>query len=117
MTYDAQVWAPTKIFWNKIETAQNSKEMSTLNVKRIDKIRLTKIEHCLKINSNLIKTAKKRDWARYILRKKLKHGASKITFWQIRKRKEGQQKTRWRDGFSKLLTHDMFHRIAQDRLQ
>lgn len=49
-----------KNFGIKIGRTQNSIEKSILNVKRKDKIRLTKIKHLLKTKLNMGKTSKKK---------------------------------------------------------
>lgn len=75
VTYGAQVWAPTKRLWKKIETTQNNMERAILNIKRKDKVRVSKIKNLLKTNLEMVKWAKKKkwDWAGHISRKRGKN--------------------------------------------
>ena len=118
MTYGAQTWAMTKREENKIRVTQNSLERSMLKSKLRNKIELTKIKNIFRKNFDILKVAKlkKWNWGGHVARLDNKKWANKVTFWQnLEKRKRGKQKTKWRDGFRKLLGHDLFHSLAQDR--
>lgn len=119
MNYGAQTWALREKDKNKLQVTQNKMEKGMLGIKQNTRISTRKVKNTLKNNKNIIEQSRlsKWDWAGHIARREGKSWVEKTTFWYLKqeKRNRGRQKIRWTDDFTALLTHKMFHQVAQSR--
>ena len=100
LTYACQTWKFNKNIINKIITCQRGMERSMLNIKRINKIRHTKIRNITKATNGLVQAlALKWKWAGHIVRLQDQRWTKRVTEWRgpVGKRKKGRPCNRWED--------------------
>nr|XP_032516630.1 uncharacterized protein LOC116769593 [Danaus plexippus plexippus] len=100
LTYACQTWKFNKNVKEKIITCQRGMERSMLNIKRINKIRHTKIRNITKATDGLAQAlALKWKWAGHIARLQDHRLTRKVSEWRgpVGKRKKGRPCNRWGD--------------------
>ena len=106
MNYGAETWTTTKALENKLRTTQRAMERRMLQISIRDKVRCTEIREKTGVKDIIqkIKEVKWR-WAGHVARLNDNRWTKRITDWQPRagKRKQGRQKTRWRDDLTSYL--------------
>jgi len=118
LSYGSQTWSLTRKIEKKLNVTQNTFGHSILNIKKIDKIEIKKINTKLKFRLDILHQIKRQkwNWGGHIARMDGERWAYKTTFWQIlKKRKKGRPATRWVDDINRFLRNKWFHRVAQDR--
>jgi exonuclease III len=116
-TYGSQTWALTQRNTQKLKVCQQNMERSMLNIKRKDKVSLTKIRKKTKVAdiTRCIKKLKWR-WTGHMMREKMEKWTKDITEWYPRqgKRKRGRPIMRWEDDIKKKAGAT-WRREAKDR--
>jgi len=119
MIYGSQTWASRKKDKNKLQVTQNKMEKGRIGIKQNVRIRTERVKNLLKGNKNAVDESlyQKWDWAGHLSQTGGQNWVEKTTFWYLRqeRRNKGRQKMRWRDDIAALLTHNMFHQVAQCR--
>ncbi|GBP15081.1 Putative uncharacterized transposon-derived protein F52C9.6 [Eumeta japonica] len=117
LTYGSQTWKFSTEAMNKINTRQRGLERSMLNIKKIDKIRHTKIRGIPKATNALTFTQKRKwQWAGHVARMTDKRWTTRVTQWKgpPGKRRRGRPLARWEEDL-KILAGSDWYSIAQDR--
>ncbi|CAK1598040.1 unnamed protein product [Parnassius mnemosyne] len=110
-------WKFTSKLKSKITTCQRGIERSMLNIKKIQKIRHTKIRETTKATDALTYAKRlKWKWAGHVARLKDERWTTRVTTWKgpIGKRLKGRPHTRWADDLIKTAG-TCWPQIAQDR--
>lgn len=117
LTYACQTWKHTAKIKKKITTCQRGLERSMLNIKKIQKIRHTKIRKITQTTDvlNLIRKFKWK-WAGHVARLTDDRWTQRITKWRgpTGKRCRGRPLTRWDDDIRKIASPDWM-KTAEDR--
>lgn len=98
LTYGCQTWKFTSKIKNLITTCQRALERSMLKIKKLDKIRHTKISEITKATNALNYAQKlKWKWAGHVARLKDQRWTKKVTFWKgpPGKKNRGRPLTHW----------------------
>nr|XP_034833605.1 uncharacterized protein LOC117990222 [Maniola hyperantus] len=117
LTYGCQTWKYTTKIKHKITTCQRGLERSMLKIKKLDKIRHTRIRSITKATDALNYALKlKWKWAGHVARLKDQRWTTKVTLWRgpRGKRSRGRPLTRWEDEILRTAG-PKWDRIAQDR--
>ncbi|CAG4947891.1 unnamed protein product [Colias eurytheme] len=117
LTYACQTWKFNKSVKEKIITCQRGMERSMLNIKRINKIRHTKIRNITKATDGLEQAlALKWKWAGHIARLQDHRWTRKVSEWRgpVGKRKKGRPYNRWEDEIKRIAGPNWIQ-IAQSR--
>lgn len=117
LTYACQTWKYTSTIKSKITSCQRGIERSMLNIRKIQKIRHTKIRNMTKATDALRHAQKlKWQWAGHIARLQDERWTKKITMWEgpKGKRHKGRPHTRWEDDMTKTAG-PRWLQLAQDR--
>lgn len=105
LTYACQTWKYTTKLKNKLSICQRGMERSMLNIRKIQKIRHTKIRHLTKATDVLNHALKlKWKWAGHVARLQDGRWSKRVTIWSgpPGKRYRGRPLTRWQDEISKI---------------
>lgn len=117
LTYGCQTWKFTAETRKKIIVCQRGLERSMLKLRKLDKIRHTKIRKITKA-TNALSHAKKMKWkwAGHVARLTDQRWTKKVTFWNgpLGKRRKGRPVTRWEDDI-KVTAGSNWRKIAEDR--
>lgn len=100
LTYACQTWKFNKNIMNKIRTCQRGMERSMLDIKRINKIRHSKIRSITNATDGLAQAlALKWKWAGHIARLQDERWTKRVTEWKgpMGKRNKGRPCNRWED--------------------
>lgn len=117
LTYGCQTWKYTDKVRNKLVTCQRGIERSMLNLKKLQRIRHTKIRQTTKVKDGLeFALTQKWKWAGHVARLQDQRWTKIITQWEgpLGKRKRGRPKARWEDEIRKI-TGPNWMEIAQCR--
>ncbi|GBP35076.1 Putative uncharacterized transposon-derived protein F52C9.6 [Eumeta japonica] len=117
LTYGCQTWKFSTIATNKINTCQRGLERSMLKIKKLDKIRHTKIRETTKATNALTYAQKlKWKWAGHIARLTDQRWTSRVTRWTgpPGKRRPGRPLSRWEDDIKRTAGTN-WRLVAQDR--
>lgn len=117
LTYACQTWKFTCKLKSKITSCQRGIERSMLNIKKMQKIRHTKIREATKATDALIYAKKlKWKWAGHVARLKDERWTNRVTTWKgpIGKRRKGRPHMRWSDELIKIAG-TRWPQIAQDK--
>ncbi|GBP45118.1 Putative uncharacterized transposon-derived protein F52C9.6 [Eumeta japonica] len=117
LTYGCQTWKFSTIATNKINTCQRGLERSMLKIKKLDKIRHTKIRETTKATNALTYAQKlKWKWAGHIARLTDQRWTSRVTRWTgpPGKRRPGRPPSRWEDDIKRTAGTN-WRLVAQDR--
>lgn len=117
LTYGCQTWKYTDKVRNKLVTCQRGIERSMLNLKKLHRIRHTKIRQATKVKDGLeFALTQKWKWAGHVARLQDQRWTKRITQWEgpLGKRKRGRPKARWEDEIRKI-TGPNWMEIAQCR--
>lgn len=117
LTYGCQTWKFTTKLKHKLITCQRGLERSMLKIRKLDKVRHTKIRSITKATNALSYTQKlKWKWAGHVARLKDERWTKKVTFWKgpLGKRSKGRPLTRWEDEIIRAAGPN-WQEKAQDR--
>lgn len=117
LTYGCQTWKFTSKIKNKLNVCQRALERSMLNIRKIDKIRHTKIRNITKVTNALSYAQKlKWKWAGHVARLTDSRWTVITTRWNgpQGKRCKGRPKTRWEDDI-KSTAGPLWLKLSQDR--
>ena len=117
LTYACQTWKFTSNTRNKITICQRGMERSMLNVRKIQKIRHTKIRNFTRATDALNHSLRlKWKWAGHVARLQDERWAKRVTSWRgpVGQRLRGRPLTRWQDDIVGLAGHS-WTKIAQSR--
>ncbi|CAK1587710.1 unnamed protein product [Parnassius mnemosyne] len=117
LTYGCQTWKITKKIKNKISSCQKGMERSMLNIKKIHKIRHTKIRNYTKaIDALAYAQILKFRWAGHIARYVDNRWTIHVTTWKgpPGKRRAGRPYMRWEDDIKKIAGTNWLQ-IAKNR--
>ncbi|KAG6465037.1 hypothetical protein O3G_MSEX014898 [Manduca sexta] len=117
LTYACQTWKFTTKTRNKISTCQRGMERSMLNIRKVHKIRHTKIRLLTKATDVLSHSLKlKWKWAGHVARLQDGRWTKRVTTWTgpQGKRYRGRPLTRWQDEIIRIAGHDWIQK-AQSR--
>lgn len=109
LTYACQTWKYTAKIKKKIITCQRGLERSMLKIKKIQKIRHTKIRNISKATDALNYAQKlKWKWAGHVARLSDERWTKRVTLWRgpSGKRQRGRPLTRWADDINKTAGPD-----------
>ncbi|GBP23084.1 Craniofacial development protein 2 [Eumeta japonica] len=112
-----KTWKFSTIATNKINTCQRGLERSMLKIKKLDKIRHTKIRETTKATNALTYAQKlKWKWAGHIARLTDQRWTSRVTRWTgpPGKRRPGRPPSRWEDDIKRTAGTN-WRLVAQDR--
>ena len=117
LTYGCQTWKFTNSIKEKIRTCQRGMERSMLSIRKIQKIRHTKIRKLTK-STDALQYAKKLKWkwAGHVVRAQDQRWTRRVTSWEgpIGIRGKGRPITRWDDEIKKIAGQS-WTKVAQDR--
>lgn len=117
LLYGCQTWVYTRKVKEKIRSTQRSMERSTLNIRKIHKIRSEIIRQKTKVTDALTQALRlKWQWAGHISRLKDNRWTTKVTCWKgpLGKRSIGKPTKRWADDIVKKAGQDWMI-LARDR--
>lgn len=117
LTYGCQTWKFTTKIKNKINACQRGMERSMLNLRRIDRIRHTKIRGITKATNALSFAQKQKwKWAGHVARMTDERWTVRVTQWRGPRgnRRSGRPLTRWEDEIIRTAG-PLWTQVAQDR--
>lgn len=117
LTYGCQTWKFTTKLKHKLIICQRGLERSMLKIRKLDKVRHTKIRSITKATNALSYAQKlKWKWAGHVARLKDERWTKKVTFWKgpLGKRSKGRPLTRWEDEIIRAAGPN-WQEKAQDR--
>lgn len=105
LTYGAQTWKFSSNIRNRIVTCQRGLERSMLNIKKIQRVRHTKIRQTTRAADALVQAlASKWKWAGHVARLQDRRWTREVTVWEgpHGKRRKGRPHARWDDDLKKI---------------
>lgn len=117
LTYGCQTWKFSSKATNKIRTCQRGMERSMLKIRKMDKVRHTKIRRTTNATDALTYALKlKWKWAGHVARYTDQRWTAKVTYWSgpTGKRSRGRPLTRWEDDLRRTAGANWID-VAQDR--
>lgn len=116
LTFGCQNWNLNEAQKNKLATAQHDMERRVLHVRRIDKVKLTKIRKITKWQDTVeFAERMKHNWAGHVARMDLGRWPKRMLIWKpSNQRARGRPKSRWEDEIINR-TSIFWKRKAQDK--